>query len=137
MNEINIDSSREAEFDDVNFDEVYLSDIDTCHEVRFDDANADNVYIGELSHDEEFFYIVVIKDNKAHMTEFREAIDTELNGLREKEVFKDVKRSSFSPEQIENMLIIKAKLILGVKEPGLPDERKDVRIAAQAVGSKD
>ncbi len=35
------------------------------------------------------------------------------------------------------MLIIKAKLILAIKEPNEPTERKKARIVAQAVGSTD
>ena len=48
-----------------------------------------------------------------------------------------VQRSSIIKDEFRSMLIIKAKLILVVKEPGEKDERTKVCIAAQATGSRD
>lgn len=81
VDESTIYTSREAGFDDINFDKVYLIDIDTCHELKFDDAKADDVYMGEISREHEFFYTAVIKDNNAFMNEFSKAINSELKGL--------------------------------------------------------
>lgn len=82
-------------------------------------------------------YTKVLKNNESHMSSFKDAIDTELNGLLDRGTFKEVKRSSFSTEELRKMTIIRAKLLLSIKEPGQPEEKKKARIVAQAIGSKD
>ena len=58
-------------------------DINTGRPVQFDDPTFD-----------EIFYTVVIKDNFEHMEEFEGAVREEIEGLKLKEVFFDVKKSS-------------------------------------------
>lgn len=77
-------------------------------------------------------YVVVIKHNKAHIDDFHE-----IDGLKSKGVFIDVHRGGFSKQELRNMLVIRAKLILAIKEPREPDERKKARTVAQAIKSKD
>ncbi len=62
-----------------------------------------------------------MKNNAKHLDDFKAAIDNELNGLQERGTFKEVQRSDFSPEELRKMLIIKAKLLLPVEEPGEPE----------------
>lgn len=40
-------------------------------------------------------------------------------------------------EQLVPMTIMKAKLVLSIKEPGTKDKKKKVRLVVQAIGSKD
>ena len=101
-------------------------DVSTGNPVQFDDSNFD-----------EIFYTVVMKDNSEQMDDFKHAIREEIKGLGSKGVFVDVRRSSFAKEELKKRLIIKAKLIQSVKNPGEWKECKKARIVAQAVGSKD
>lgn len=69
------------------------------------------------------------------MGEFKEGINTELNGPMNSGTFATCNGSDFTNEEIRKMSIVKAKakLILAIKEPGQPDERKKARLVAQAV----
>jgi len=102
---------------------------DTDESDGFGSKEIDDIFFPET----ESMYTVVVKSNEKRISEFQEAIKTELDGLKKKGVFHEVNRSSLPP----NANVIKAKLILSVKEPGEPEERKKARIVAQAVGSLD
>ncbi len=85
----------------------------------------------------ETFFTVVVKNNKDHIDDFKQAVEDEINGLIYRGVFTETRRSNFTKALLEKMLIIRAKLILAVKEPGKPEQRKKSRIVAEAVHSKD
>ncbi len=71
-----------------------------------------------------------MKNNKDHIDDFKQAVEDEINGLIDRGVFTETRRSNFTKAQLEKMLIIKAKLILPMKEPGETEERKKARIVA-------
>ena len=102
--------------------------------MALDERSFDEAYRGPQMAETD--YTVIIRDNANRLGEFQEAIATEINGLRAKGVFEEIKRSSLTTSELSKMLIIKAKLILTIKDPGEPEERKKARIVAQAVGSK-
>lgn len=79
----------------------------------------------------------MLKSNWEHLDNFKAAVDEEVQGLFKRGTFKEVDRTDFTADEIENMLIIKAKLILSIKEPGTPEKRVKARVGAQAIGKKD
>ncbi len=78
-----------------------------------------------------------MKNNKDQIDDFNQAVEDEFNGLIGRGVFTETRRSNFTKVQLEKMLIIRAKLILVVEEPGEHEERKKARIVGQAVRSRD
>lgn len=71
----------------------------------------------------ESLYTIVLENNSDHVEYVKEITSEEINGLYDREVFSVIKRSNFKKEDIRNMTVIKANLILSIKEPGTDSER--------------
>lgn len=98
---------------------MFFIDNDTREPIIFEEDKFDWSFLGEF--ESESCYTFVLKNNAEHVEEFNEAIKTEVNGLRERGVFEDTRRSQCNEDELRKMLIITAKLLLHVKEPGEPD----------------
>lgn len=108
-------------------------DLEAGEPVNFDELEIIQSHLTETN--EEYFRTEVIKNNKEHIREFKEAI-AELNGLMNQGTFTTRNRLEFTNEEIRTMYIVKAKLILAIKETAQPDYRKKDRLVAQAVGKR-
>lgn len=81
--------------------EIFMDEIDTKGPVSFDDIDFDEIFYLEGTDVTCTTHTQVMKNNKDHVTEFMEAIETEINGLKEKGVIKPVKTSKFSQDKTD------------------------------------
>ena len=85
----------------------------------------------------ESFETTVLSNNDPRRKDFKEAIEAEVKGLFENNVFIVVRKSEFTYEEIDGMTILKSKLVLAFKDTNTTDEKKKARLVAQAVGKID
>ena len=85
----------------------------------------------------ETYQTIVLSNGDPRRKLFKEAIEAEVKGLFENDTFIVVKKSDFTYEEIENMTILKAKLVLAYKDPTTSEERKKARLVVQAIGKLD
>lgn len=68
---------------------------------------------------------------------FEDAIQTELNGLQKRGVFKETRRSEFTDNELKDLTVIGSRLVLTIKGADTPNQMYKARLVAQAVGSRD
>ena len=85
----------------------------------------------------ETYHTIVLSNGDPRRKLFKEAIEAEIKGLFENDTFIVVKKSDFTYEEIKDMTILKAKLVLAYKDPTTSEERKKARLVVQAIEKLD
>ena len=81
---------------------------------------------------EECFHTVVLDTKNPRRSKFKTAIAEEVNGLMEKQTFKEVRQSQLSETQLRGLNILRANFLLAIKDPGTSQERNKARFVVQA-----
>ena len=124
------DTSPEAEAPRKTAEDLQLPELGDIDEIL------ENLLL-DLYKEEECHHVLVLSKDDPRRSLFDKSIQAEVKGLMDKGTFTEVRKSQFSEEERQKLNILKAKLILTIKDPGTNEEAFKARLVVQAIGSKD